>query len=275
MIPGSIDSIQKASLPNAMLAITSNLTSATGTKDISVHQTERSRPPSHVVPDTSRSSHRSANFIPHIQKLQASARFHPSHPEYLHVGYRRSDGTDVWLSVPPLPILQLQRFHDHEGNKVLGEGPESSFDWLDEYKPQNFEGPTTAQKEMDRHIKLQHMMNANRVKNNPMKPVLVVSASNQPNDAPSHVYLREDWAIADLFSTLVNDCKPRVRQGETLRFIETRFLWDGRKQRLRENNPDDWAIFWEALRRAWRQKRSYFLENGCEIEMVLRVEEGG
>ena len=78
-----------------------------------------------------------------------------------------------------------KNFQDHEGNKLLGEGPESSFDWLDENRPENFEGPTTAQKEMDRHIKLQHMMNANRVKNNPIKPVLVVSASNQPNDAPS------------------------------------------------------------------------------------------
>ena len=247
---------------------------ATEIIDASVRQTGP-RPTSHVVPDASESSHQGTEVSPRMQlfnNLKASARFHPSHPERLHIGYRRSDMTDVWVSLQPLrPTVLPQFYHDHEGNMLSQEELESSLDWLDDFKLERFQRSSTAERETERRINIQCVI-LNCVDNKPIKPVLIVSSSKQPSDVPIHVYLRENWTVADLFRTLTTDSNPRFQQGETVSSIETKFLWDGRKQVLRNNNPEDWTIFWEALRRALKQKKRYLAENGCEIEMVLRVE---
>ena len=79
--------------------------------------------------------------VQYFNKLEALARFHPSHPERLHTGYHRSDRSDVWISLQPVrPTLLPQFCHDHEGRMLSQEELESSLDWLDDSKPETFKG---------------------------------------------------------------------------------------------------------------------------------------
>lgn len=172
------------------------------------------------------------------------------------------------------------------------EGLESTLDWLDVYKAGNFRGSTTAEQENARWWYLGYVMSCTFSKCqdptsiSPLKDpspltggaapstVLVVYAANQPTEAPSHVFFREHWTITNLFESLLKNCRLQGHAAETVSTIKSTFLWDGRAQLLRKDTPDDLAIFLLALRRDWRQRGDYFVENGCEIEMRLLVKEG-
>lgn len=106
----------------------------------------------------------------------------------------------------------------------------------------------------------------------PFKTLLVVSANNHSNYAPFYVELLKQGTILDLFESLLDECKYRGQAADTASTIKATFLWDGRVRLLRKDNPEGWTIFWEDLREAWERKRDYFIENDCEIEMILLAE---
>lgn len=108
----------------------------------------------------------------------------------------------------------------------------------------------------------------------PIKTVLVVSASNGSNDAPARAYFKQSWTVPEIFEALLDECDVRGQAAEAVSTIKATFIWNKRAQLLRKDKPDDWNIFMEALRRAWNKHRNYFVESGCEIEMILCVEEG-
>ena len=108
-----------------------------------------------------------------------------------------------------------------------------------------------------------------------METVLIVLVSTRMHEAPTYTYLGERWTIVELFQSLTGESIVRGQSGASITTIEATFLWDSRRrQLLRKDNADDWKIFLGALQRAWRQKRAFFLANGCEIEMIVYVEEG-
>ena len=108
---------------------------------------------------------------------------------------------------------------------------------------------------------------------NAVQTVLIVSASDEVDRAPSYVYLKEYWSLADLFESLLDDRKVRGQAPKIAFAIKAMFLWSNRVQLLRRDTPDDWNVFWEALRWAWKHQKAQFEESGCEVEMILLVEE--
>ena len=237
--------------------------------------------------------------------------FHPDHTGYLHVGHRRSDGTMVWLSMPPRDPSFQQVFRDHNLSKVSEK--ELDIEWLNEFKIERFSGSTTAKKKQARRQHLNEIISANRVRTtrdqppaleDPNRPTgdapssgdgsdghvsmdeaemtsglltptqLIVSTTDQSNHAPFYVFvsLEEHWTTADLFESLIIDCNTQGQAVEAASTIRATFLWNGRTQVLRRDRPEDWIVCRKALRRAWEEKGAYLWENGCEVEMVLCVE---
>ncbi|CAD6580766.1 MAG: hypothetical protein ASARMPRED_000324 [Alectoria sarmentosa] len=254
-----------------------------------------------------------SGFVMPPSGQEPARTFHPFNPGYLHVGHRRLDRTKVWLTAAPTDSSFQQTFYNNNLDKMPEDELRCSFDWLYEFEAEHFPGSTTARQEEARRIylnviifaniranttntinQLRAMQDSNPLRRDsapshhghgpiesagttaqsPIQTVLVVSASNRSNDAPSYVYLKERWTLSDLFDSLLDDCRIRGQAAETVSTIQATFLWDQRAQLLRRDRPDDWTIFWEALRRSWKHGRTFFLENGCEIEMILRVEEG-
>ena len=87
-------------------------------------------------------------------------RFHPSRPDFLHVGNRRSDGTEVWLSAShPAPRYFLIFYNEGLGlvpEKVLG------IDWLDHFKDTNFPGSTERKRKEARRLFLIDIIGTHR-----------------------------------------------------------------------------------------------------------------
>ena len=200
--------------------------------------------------------------------------FHPQNPAYLYLGCCRTDQSEIWLGMnrPKLPFQQL--LHSFEFEKMPVETPE--IDWIPEFQLHNFPGTTPEEQEKARRHHLDDIIHSNVASNEAIETILLVSASNRPDEPPCHIHLREEWTLSDLFDSAIDGCELRGQAPETVKSIQATFLWDDRRmQRLRKDRPDDWTIFWQALRRAWTQKRGSLTEHGCEIEMVVRVEEKG
>ena len=87
-------------------------------------------------------------------------RFHPRRLDYLHVGNRRSDGTEVWLSASrPNPRSFLLFFSDGLG--IVPE-KELEIDWLDHFKDNNFPGFTETKRKQARRLFLMDIIGTNR-----------------------------------------------------------------------------------------------------------------
>ena len=102
--------------------------------------------------------------------------------------------------------------------------------------------------------------------------LLVVSTTNHPTHAPFYVQLLKQSTITDLFDALLDQCEYQGQAVENASIIEVKCLWDGKAWYLRKTNPECWGIFWRILRNAWAMKRDYFIENDCEIQMVVVAE---
>ena len=219
---------------------------------------------------------------------------------------------DIWLSTTAMHSLFQQTFHDNELNALSEDGLWNDLDWHPEFRIETFPGSTSVEQQKARSLHLNDLIWANvdhhaitihepptsneptgprgsatlshasyrsierdnMTSGAPIKTILVVSASNRPNDAPIHVYIQQSWTVSELFEILLDECNIRGQEAETVSTIKATFLWNQRAQLLRIGKPDDWNIFGDALRRAWNEHGSYFVENTCEIEMILCVEEG-
>lgn len=256
-----------------------NLTSATDAMNTARHQTEATSSESHE--DLDSSSHPPSNQTPQVSGSVVppsghtpARRFHPDHPGFLHVGQRRSDWTDVWLSTPPRGPSFQQVFRDHKLAHVSEEGLE--FDWLDGFNANNYPGTTTAEQKEARRLDLNDIPCANRVKTTPnqsrasadpnplresakssydghgsmdraptssqvpIQTLLVVSANNRSDYVSIYVCLKAGWTISDLFESLLDYCKSRGQPAENATTIEARFLWNNEAQLLRKTNQRKW-----------------------------------
>lgn len=243
------------------------------------HQTEATSSESHE--DLDSSSHPPSNQTPQVSGSVVppsghtpARRFHPDHPGFLHVGQRRSDWTDVWLSTPPRGPSFQQVFRDHKLAHVSEEGLE--FDWLDGFNANNYPGTTTAEQKEARRLDLNDIPCANRVKTTPnqsrasadpnplresakssydghgsmdraptssqvpIQTLLVVSANNRSDYVSIYVCLKAGWTISDLFESLLDYCKSRGQPAENATTIEARFLWNNEAQLLRKTNQRKW-----------------------------------
>lgn len=108
-----------------------------------------------------------------------------------------------------------------------------------------------------------------RISDLPFMTLLVVSTTNHFAHAPFYVQLLKHGTVTDLFEALLDECEHQGQAVENASVIKVKFLWDGRHWLLRKANPEYWAIFWKMLREAWAEKRDYFTENDCEIQMVV------
>lgn len=175
--------------------------------------------------------------------------FHPQNPAYLYLGSHRSNQSEIWLGMNPPTLLFQQLLHDYELNKMSVELPE--INWIADFQLQNFPGTTREEQEKARRDHLNDIIHSNVASNEAIETVLLVSASNRPDEPPCHVYLREEWTLSDLFDSALDNCELRGQASETVETIQATFLWgDRRVQLLRKERPDDWTIFWQALRRA-------------------------
>ena len=87
-------------------------------------------------------------------------RFHPHKPDYLLVGNRRSDGTEVWLSASrPAPMSYLMFYIDGLG--IVRE-KDLVIDWLDHFKDNNFPGSTEIKRKQARRLFLIDIIGTNR-----------------------------------------------------------------------------------------------------------------
>lgn len=239
-------------------------------------------------------------------------KYHTDNPGYLHVGYRRSDGTDVWLSTPPGSSYFLQIFRNHKLQKMSEK--DLDIDWHDEFKLASFPESTTRKQVAARRLRLNEIICANRnndtttidespaledstplsrdaksshdgqgsietagtTRDPPFDTMLLVSATNHPEYAPFYVlnvHLMNHWTIAHLFESLFDEFRKQGQPAESASTIEATFLWNGSTLLLSKDRQEDWIVFWNILRTAWIEKRTYFEENDCEIKMVLRAEE--
>lgn len=236
----------------------------------------------------------------------------PLHPGFLHVGRRQLNAMDIWLSTSARHPPFRQTFHDINLNRLQLDGLAYRIAWHPEFMFEPFPGSTSVEQQEAQRLHLNDIIWANTDHNtitideppaldnsNPLrgnatlphaghrsieradttsevlfKTVLVVSASNRSNDAHAHVYLNQHWTVPETFESLLNECNIRGQAAETVSSIKATLLWSKRAQLLRNDKLEDWDIFAEALRWAWKTHRNYFVENGCEIEMILCVEEG-
>ena len=113
-----------------------------------------------------------------------------------------------------------------------------------------------------------------RISDLPFRTLLVVSTTKHYTYAPFYVQLLKQGTVTDLFEALLDECEHQGQAVENASVIKVKFLWDGRHWFLRKANLEYWAIFWKILREAWEEKRDYFTENDCEIQMVVVAEAG-
>ena len=113
---------------------------------------------------------------------------------------------------------------------------------------------------------------AEQISNLPFKTLLVVSTTNHVAHAPFYVQLLKQSTITDLFDALLDECEHQGQAVANASIIKIKFLWDGRHWYLRKANPEYFTGFWKILRNAWEVKRDYFIENDCEIQMVIVAE---
>ena len=86
-------------------------------------------------------------------------RFHPHKPDYLYIGNRQSDGTEVWLSASrPAPTSYLIFYID---GRVVRE-KDLVIDWLDHFKDNNFPGSTEIKRKQARRQFLIDIIGTNR-----------------------------------------------------------------------------------------------------------------
>ena len=90
----------------------------------------------------------------------SARRFHPNRPDYLHVGNRRSDGTEVWLSASRPTPKSLLMFYNH-GLAAASE-KDLDIDWLDQFKDNNFPGSTETKQRQARRLFLIDIIGTNR-----------------------------------------------------------------------------------------------------------------
>ena len=102
------------------------------------------------------------------------------------------------------------------------------------------------------------------------KTTLLVTASNLSDMAPVLVKLECFKGVTSFLDFLAEECVLGDAASKVTDASVT-YTWNGRKHRLRKTRLDvDWLAFCDELRDAFR-KNPIFLQQGCEVEMLLHV----
>ena len=100
----------------------------------------------------------------------------------------------------------------------------------------------------------------------------MISTTNHPTHAPFYGQLLKQSTITDLFDDLLEECEHQGQAVENASVVKIKFLWSGKEWYMRKTNPEYFTNFWWILRKAWEVKRDYFIENDCEIQVVVVAE---
>lgn len=106
------------------------------------------------------------------------------------------------------------------------------------------------------------------------KTILLVRSSNKPKRAPARVLPDADCKdIAGLFDIATTQCNMKPPAARKVSEISATFMTSGKEYLLRRSVPADWDFFYAALHKTWERDAEMFGDEGCEIEMVVDVED--
>ena len=102
-----------------------------------------------------------------------------------------------------------------------------------------------------------------------IRTILRVSTSKKPAKAPINILLGNCKDVVEFYSKVLSQC---TTSADEVYELSATFTWNGRGNRIRKDNYDDWSFFYEDLQSSWKRDVNKFINGTCEIEIILHME---